>query len=651
MAEAPRHRYRFDDLTLDVGQCRVWRGAQPIQLSKLTFELLRVLVEAAPNLVTHDQLAQHVWGTRRVVTPENLSQRLMMLRQAIGDPADRPRYIEGVRGLGYRLIPAVAAENERVAGDATATVATNPAPAASEEPAHSRAFARRTVGYAAAAIVLALGVGLGAFFVQQNPLLVRLGWAPVGPHSVAVIPFANLSPSEEDQYFAFGLHQEVINQLVKVSDLTVISRTTMMRYADGSKTPREIASDLDVETVLEGSVRRAGDTVRVAVQLVDPSTDTNLWSATYDGDLANVANIFAIQANIATNVSSALAARLSLQEQSRLAKVPTTSGAAYGHYLAALAADQSSSPEGSARALEELRQAVAIDPQFALAWATLSYTLSVAPTWRPDRTREYQSEAIETALRALALEPELAEAHKALSFASTVNGDWQRSEDEYAQALDLGATRAEVAERGNFELAVGRIEEARATFRNNQGVNPLNSTGLAFFLAASEILDDRDAVRDGYEQGRAFMGPWPFGEYLMNYVRLGRGELDELADDTAAAPRFRADFAAHGSSAEGLAAVRSWYDGLAEPNHNEHMVAAAWAAHYGDIEFALRAAAGATEVRAHNVWFLWLPLFEDTRRTPAFKRLIADLGLVDYWRLNEWPSACRAIGSDDFECD
>jgi TolB-like protein len=460
-----------------------------------------------------------------------------------------------------------------------------------------------------------------------------------------------LSPSEDDRYFAFGLHQEVINQLVKVSDLTVISRTTMMRYADGSKTPREIARDLDVETVLEGSVRRAGDTVRVAVQLVDPDTDTNLWSATYDGDLANLANIFAIQANIATNVSSALAARLSVQEQSRLARVPTTSGTAYGHYLAALAADHSSSPEGSARALDELRQAVAIDSEFALAWATLSYTLSVAPTWQPERTREYQAEAIETALKALALEPDLAEGHKSLSFAYTVNGDWQRSDDEYVRALDLGATRAEVAERGNFELAVGHIEEARATFRNNQGVNPLNSTGLAFFLSASEILDDRDAVRDGYEQGRAFMGPWPFGEYLMNYVRLGRGELDALADDTAAAPQFRADFARYGSSADGLAGLRAWYDGLADPNHNQHMVAAAWAAHYGDVELALRAAAGATELRAHNVWFLWLPLFKNVRRDPGFKHLIAQLGLVDYWRMNKWPPACRPLDSDDFECD
>src|SRR5829696_4122300 len=140
MAAVPRQRYRFDDLTLDVGQCRVWRDGQPIQLSKLTFDLLRVLVEAAPNLVTHDQLARHVWGARRIVTPENLSQRLMMLRQAIGDPADRPRYIEGVRGLGYRLIPAVAAEEEWTTSDATAAIATDPPAAMPADETHSRAF-------------------------------------------------------------------------------------------------------------------------------------------------------------------------------------------------------------------------------------------------------------------------------------------------------------------------------------------------------------------------------------------------------------------------------------------------------------------------------------------------------------------------------
>lgn len=198
---------------------------------------------------------------------------------------------------------------------------------------------------------------------------------------------------------------------------------------------------------------------------------------------------------------------------------------------------------------------------------------------------------------------------------------------------------------------MGRVEQGRATFRNNQGVNPLNSTGLAFFLAASEIVGDRQAVRDGYEQGRAFMGPWPFGEYLMNYIRLGRGDLDALADDTAAAPRFRAELARHASTADGLAALRSWYGGLEQPNHNEHMVAAAWAAHFGDVELALQAAAGGTATRAHNVWLLWLPVFQEVRRAPEFKRLLANLGLTRFWRENGWPSTCRPLGGDDFECE
>ena len=446
------------------------------------------------------------------------------------------------------------------------------------------------------------------------------------------------------------MHQEIINQLAKVGDLTVISRTTMMRYADGSRTPKQIADELNVETVLEGSIRRAGDRIRVAVQLVDPTTDSMLWSETFT-ETTDVANILAIQANIATSVAAALEARLSSRERSRLERVPTASSEAYGHYLAAIATDQSSSPEASANALDELTRAVEIDPQFALAWATLSYTLSVAPTWRPDRTAEYQEAALQAALRALEIQPDLAEAHKALSFASTVRGEWRRSEQEYARAIEFGATRAEMAERGNFELAVGHVDAARATFQRNQLVNPLNSTGLAFFLAASEIAGDRSAVRDGYEQGRVFMGRWPFGEYLMNYIRLGRRDVAALVPDSVIAPRFKAEFREYDSAPAALAALRAWYGGLESPNHNDDTLVAAWAAYYGDTELALAAARSATRTRKHNVWFLWLPLFEEVRRAPGFRKLVSELGLVEYWGEYGWPPACREVSTVALKCD
>jgi TolB-like protein len=469
------------------------------------------------------------------------------------------------------------------------------------------------------------------------------------PNSIAVLPFANLSSDPADEYFALGLHEELLNQLVKLSELTVISRTTMMQYADGTKTPQQVAQERNVQSVMEGSVRRAGDNLRVTVQLIDPATDTHLWSETYDG-VADVANIFAIQGNIATNVASALKARLSVKEQSRLALVPTASNEAYGHYLAGIAADQSGTPEASAQSIAELRRAVEIDPSFALAWAQLGYILSVAPTWEPNRTVEYQDAALDAALKALALKPDLPEAHRTLSFAATVRGDWLRSESEYRAAIASGATRAELPERGTLELAVGHIEEARNTLGSNRAVDPVNSAGLAFFVAANEILGDADSVRAYYEQGRQFMPSWPFGEYLMNYIRLGRGEVDALVHDTEVAPRFHAEFGDHTSADAGLAAVQTWYDGLEHATHNDHMIAAAWAAHYGNVELALTAAGRGAQTRRHNIWLLWLPLFDDVRRSPGFEALVANIGLVEYWKQYGWPSFCRPVDTADFEC-
>jgi adenylate cyclase len=620
-------RYRFGDLVLDLGQRKLSRGAEQVRLSKLSFDLLRVLVAAAPNVLTHDELAEKVWGPRRIVTPENLAQRLMLLRQALGDVADEPRYIEGVRGQGYRLVTPV-----------------QPEPQAESLPgvdARPRVQKKRWMMLAAAVAGVVLVFGFIAADRMSTPTM---------PNSVAVLPFANMSGSEADGYFALGMHDEIINRLVKVGGLTVISRATMMRYASEPKTPREVARELNVAAVMEGSVRRAGDTVRVTVQLINPDTGATLWSDTYNGDLADVADIFAMQANIATNVAGVLETRLSVREQSRLGRVPTRSGEAYAHYLAAVAAEHSASPEGSERALAELRRAVEIDPAFGLAWATLGYTLAVAPTWQPDRTAEFQDEALSAGLRALELEPDLAEVHRSLQFVATVRGEWLRSELEYGRALELGATRGEMPDRANLELAVGHIEQARVTLRADRQVNPLNSSGLAFFVAANEIFGDRGAVDDAYQQGRTFMKEWPFGEFLMNFVRLGRGELASLVGDTVVAPRFRAEFADQPSAEAALAAVRSWYESLERPNHNDHMLVAAWAAHYGDIELSLAAAAASTRTRAHNVWFLWLPLFDQVRQTEGFVRLVTDLGLVEYWEAHGWPASCTPSGQVHFDC-
>src|SRR5262245_45494178 len=210
-------RYRFGDLVLDVGQRKLSRGAEQIPLSKLSFDLLRVLVAAAPNVLTHDELAEKVWGPRRIVTPENLAQRLMLLRQALGDVADQPRYIEGIRGQGYRLVTPVQSEPR---AEGSSSVDLQP---------RMRPKWWIVLGWAVASLMLVLG------FLAVD----RMSTQPM-PNSVAVLPFANMSASESDLYFALGMHDEIINRLVKVGGLTVISRATMMRYASEPKTPREV---------------------------------------------------------------------------------------------------------------------------------------------------------------------------------------------------------------------------------------------------------------------------------------------------------------------------------------------------------------------------------------------------------------------------
>ncbi|HEX6996229.1 MAG TPA: winged helix-turn-helix domain-containing protein [Gammaproteobacteria bacterium] len=632
-----------------------------VPLKPKAFDTLLCLLEHRGALVTKEHLLEAVWPN--VVVEENtLNKNISMVRHVLGESRADHRFIVTEPGRGYRFVAKVT----EVLGDSPSaeTVADDPPPFDDEDPAGQAPARRDEAGSSAGGVRqpvasrarpwrIALGLSVVAVVVFVAVVvahgLVVDPKPAVLPSSVAVMPFTNLSPNEEDEYFALGMHQEVINQLAKIGDVTVVSRSTMMQYGGGTKSPREIAAEQNVAAVLEASVRRAAERIRFAVQLVDAETDMLLWSETYDA-AADVENLFAMQTSIATNVAEALRARLSQRERTRLARVPTRSSAAYGHYLAALAADHSSSGDASARAIDELRKAVALDPGFALARAKLAYVLAVAPTWRPDRTAEYQDEALDAGRRGLELEPDLPEAHHALAVVHLVRGEWSDVDEAYRRALELGATRAEMAEIGNFELAVGYIEQARATFDSNQGANPLNSTGLAFYLAASEIVGDRAAVREAYEQGSAFVSGWPFGEYLMNYVRLGRGETRALTDDRGAPPHFKAELGRMGSDAEGLAALRDWYAQLENPTHNEHTVTAAWAAHFGDVELALRAARGATQTRRHNVWFLWLPLFDDVRRSPEFAELVADLGLVEYWRRNGWPRFCRPTSGGGVEC-
>jgi TolB-like protein/Tfp pilus assembly protein PilF len=307
------------------------------------------------------------------------------------------------------------------------------------------------------------------------------------PNSVAVLPFANMSPSADNAYFAAGIHEEVLNYLAKLSALNVIARTSMLRYADTPLTMREIAAELNVETIMEGSVRYAGDEVRITAQLIDPTTGAHLWSEAYQ---RKIDDIFAIQADIAMNIANAVGAEFSVAEQNALETPPTSSPAAYALYLQANDQFRTALLGSTDAALALLDRALAIDPEFAAAYAAKAANYSsmfvntvqgtaVAPEDRAALERRVR----ENAERALALDPDEARARLALRSINIITWRWA----DYAETLDPAEERALQAVSlwvlswmGNHAAALRIAEQLVELNPNDPGVHLFLGVVLAY---------------------------------------------------------------------------------------------------------------------------------------------------------------------------
>ncbi len=321
-------------------------------------------------------------------------------------------------------------------------------------------FTGRKIDFAIIALlVLALGFVL-VRSPEESPQVLA--------NSVAVLPLENLSPDANDAYFAFGLHDEILSQLTKLSRLNVISRTSVMRYRNTDLSIPEIARELNVETVMEGTVRYANDQVRITTQLIDATTGGLLWSETYEREFADV---FAVESEIALNVANAMQVEFSAEEQDSLERIPTSSPAAYALYLQALA----STSAGLGRPAPELDRAIALDPNFAIAYADKAVTLSSGLNFSTAVAdpQEIERMARENALRALELDPTLGVAHSALAGIAEANWQWQeamqRSEEAYRLSPnDIGV----IGQHGRMLRSAGRFEEAIEVLRRGTTLDP-----------------------------------------------------------------------------------------------------------------------------------------------------------------------------------
>ena len=327
-----------------------------------------------------------------------------------------------------------------------------------------RARGRAALVWAGAAVIALLAALAVLLLRTRGGLGLRPSASGSDRKSIAVLPFQNLSPDPENAFFADGMTEDILTQLAKIRDLKVISRTSVMRYKGTQKTIPVIAAELGVATILEGSVRRAGDRVRIVGQLVDARTDEHLWAETYDRELKDV---FAIQSEVAQKIAGSLQAALSPAEKKRIEQSPTGNLAAYDLYLKGRELYGHYRKADNEAAIENFQKALQLDSGFALAYAGLgdAYAQRVQRFGFPQSTLE---SSLEMGRKAIALDPELAEGHKALGLTYFVKGAYRESLGASRRAVELNPNNVGATANVGYSLFVlGRADEAMRDADNN----------------------------------------------------------------------------------------------------------------------------------------------------------------------------------------
>jgi TolB-like protein/Flp pilus assembly protein TadD len=310
--------------------------------------------------------------------------------------------------------------------------------------------------------------------------------------SIAVLPFENRSAKPEDAFFVDGIHDDILTQLTKVGALKVIARTSVERFRDSKLTTKEIGEKLGVTKVLEGGVQRAGDRVRVTVQLIDAATDAHLWAENYDRELS-AANIFAIQSEVAAAISAALKATLTPGEQARVASLPTRNLEAWKDYQLGRRRLEQRNSAALAEAEAFFQKAIDRDPEFALAYVGLAETLRVQFDFSAVSLQETIARAEAAAAKALSLDPNLAGAHATAAAVATYRRDFARAEAGFRKAIELNPSYATARQWYGIYLGdQGRYAEALRQMELAAELDPLSSRAQAFVAQVARHLGRYD---------------------------------------------------------------------------------------------------------------------------------------------------------------
>ena len=445
------------EIHLETGDVR--QGGETNRLQPQALELLLVLIEEPGRLVTREELRRRLWPDTAVDFEDGLNHAVARLREALQDAAQAPKFVETVPKKGYRFVGIV----ERVTAEA--------APAAGPEEATLPVRGRRSSkGLAWIAVALAAVFLAGALAWRSF----ARGRSDVGIRSLAVLPLADLSPDGSHGYFADGITEELITELARIESLRVLSRTTTLHYRGSTKTVPAIAGELGVDALVEGSVQRIENRVRIAAQLVRGSPEEHLWARTYEG---RIEDLFAIRTRVAEDIVRKVGGQLPLPATT----VHDPPAAAHEAFLIGRSLALQNSRDGYAKSIRYFERAIALDDRYALAYADLAESHAMLDV-EDDRRSEHFERARELARRAVELAPDLGEARlREADLKFYWDWDWSQCDSGFRMARDLSPGSGDTREHYALCLyQLGRYDEALREFEHTLEVEPLSVRGHDF---------------------------------------------------------------------------------------------------------------------------------------------------------------------------
>ena len=649
----PTSVVRFGTYEVSFQSGEVRKAGLRIRVQQQPMKLLEILLERPGEVVAREELRSRIWPNESFGDfDQALNIAIAKLRSALGDLAENPRFIETLPKRGYRFIADVSVVDadartkrpESASGDLPATEPGDQLQGAELTVATKRRLwpTRRVI--VALALVLSLPI-LAVWLFRSR------GRPPNGIRSLAVLPLDNLSGDPSQDYFADGMTDELITDLARISALRVISRTSVMAYKHAHKPLPEIARELNVDAVVEGTVLRSGEQVRITAQLIQAPADKHLWAESYEGNLRDT---LALQKEVASAIAKQIRIELTPQEQAVLKKSSVVNPEAYESYLKGRYFWNKRTADGFKVALAYFNQAIEQDPKYAQAYAGLADSYDLLGDWEYGvlAPNEAYPKAKAAAIKALELDNTLSEAHTSLAFSMDVfDWDWDSAEREYRRAIELNPGYATAHHWYADHLSqMGQNSEAIAEMRKAEHLDPLSliiSADLAGILLVAHLNDE------AIEQSRKTVDLDP--NFAIAHLELGQAFVQKHSYNEAIAEFQKAIELSGGSApcSSNLAyayavsnkrneAVKILNDLKNRPTRNASEIAMMYVG-LGEKDQAMKWLEKAYEEH-FNPSILVRPAFDPVRSDPRFQNLVHRIGLASAYGPPSHPTARDRVG-------